>query len=141
MLIGRHSMSRTQHQVPRRSQVLRAVGALLVLVVASLGAPPPTSGDARRSADSPTNTWRPLSITGAPAGRYDHTAVWTGAELIVWGGQVGSVARGDRRTVGDGARYRAATDTWAPVARDGAPTPRVGHAAAWTGSQMIVWGG
>jgi hypothetical protein len=27
-----------------------------------------------------------MSTTGAPAARANHTAVWTGSEMIVWGG-------------------------------------------------------
>src|SRR5437773_6191677 len=36
------------------------------------------------------DTWTPTSTTNAPAGRYEHTAVWTGSEMIVWGGDNGS---------------------------------------------------
>src|SRR3989475_3768940 len=36
------------------------------------------------------DTWTPTSTTNAPAGRYRHTAVWTGSEMIVWGGENGS---------------------------------------------------
>src|SRR5437667_620785 len=32
------------------------------------------------------DTWIPTSLTGAPDARSDHTAVWTGNEMIVWGG-------------------------------------------------------
>jgi N-acetylneuraminic acid mutarotase len=38
--------------------------------------------------DLATDTWAPLSGTGAPAARYGHTAVWTGSRLVVWGGIV-----------------------------------------------------
>ena len=30
--------------------------------------------------------WTSLTLTGAAPGRYDHSAVWTGSEMIVWGG-------------------------------------------------------
>jgi N-acetylneuraminic acid mutarotase len=33
-----------------------------------------------------TNTWRPVTTAGAPRARSGHSAVWTGAEMIVWGG-------------------------------------------------------
>ena len=33
-----------------------------------------------------TDSWTATSTTNAPAGRDDHTAVWTGSEMIVWGG-------------------------------------------------------
>jgi len=33
------------------------------------------------------DAWRPTTTTGAPTGgRSDHTAVWTGTKMIVWGG-------------------------------------------------------
>src|SRR5207244_4042540 len=32
------------------------------------------------------NTWIGTSTNGAPAARSSHTAVWTGSEMIVWGG-------------------------------------------------------
>ena len=33
-----------------------------------------------------SNIWTVPTATGAPSGRLAHTAVWTGAEMIVWGG-------------------------------------------------------
>ena len=33
-----------------------------------------------------TDSWTATSTTNAPDGRYGHTAVWTGSEMIVWGG-------------------------------------------------------
>src|SRR5439155_7375423 len=32
------------------------------------------------------DTWTPTSVTNAPDARRWHTAVWTGSEMIVWGG-------------------------------------------------------
>jgi N-acetylneuraminic acid mutarotase len=69
-------------------------------------------------------------------GRYWHTAVWTGSEMIVFGGSsvVGTV-------YGDGARYDPATDTWTLISGLGAPSRRERHVAAWTGKEMLIWGG
>lgn len=39
------------------------------------------------SYDPVANTWTATSATGAPAQRRSHTAVWTGSQMIVWGGQ------------------------------------------------------
>lgn len=39
---------------------------------------------------STNDTWETISITGAPAARNAHTAVWTGEKMIVWGGLDGS---------------------------------------------------
>ena len=38
-----------------------------------------------------TDTWTPTSTTNAPGARSNHTAVWTGSEMIVWGGYNGSI--------------------------------------------------
>src|SRR5205814_1462795 len=36
------------------------------------------------------DAWTPTSLTNAPVGRYSHTALWTGSEMIVWGGSTGA---------------------------------------------------
>ena len=36
--------------------------------------------------DPATDTWTATSTTNAPDPRFYHTAVWTGSEMIVWGG-------------------------------------------------------
>jgi N-acetylneuraminic acid mutarotase len=64
-------------------------------------------------------------------------AVWTGHELLVWGGNGMSSATG----FGDGGRYDPASDTWRPISTRGSPSPRVEPAVAWTGKELIVWGG
>jgi Fibronectin type III domain len=40
-----------------------------------------------------------------------------------------------------GGRYNPTTNGWTATSTTGAPDPRIGHTAVWTGSQMIVWGG
>jgi N-acetylneuraminic acid mutarotase len=82
------------------------------------------------------NSWTALPTTGAPAGRNLHTAVWTGSEMIVWGG----VASGSTY-FNDGGRYNPVTDSWTTLPTTGAPAGRSLHTAVWTGSEMIVWGG
>ena len=32
-----------------------------------------------------TNTWRPLANQNAPRPRDEHTAVWTGSQMLIWG--------------------------------------------------------
>lgn len=80
------------------------------------------------------DSWLPTAQLLDP--RYWHTAVWTGSEMIVFGGMssVGTVYN-------DGARYNPATDTWTHVATKGGPSARVMHVAVWTGKEMVVWGG
>jgi hypothetical protein len=89
-----------------------------------------------------TRTWTPISGTEAPSPRAGHTAVWTGEEMIIWGGDLitadTSLNGGDSSA---GAAYNPITNQWRPISMDGAPTPRIGHAAVWTGKYMAVWGG
>ncbi|MEZ4768008.1 MAG: hypothetical protein R2844_06215 [Caldilineales bacterium] len=68
----------------------------------------------------------------------NHTAVWTGAELIIWGGCSSVVCSA---AVDTGGRYDPAGDGWTPTAQTGAPAARASHSAIWTGDSMIVWGG
>ena len=79
-------------------------------------------------------TWTGTSTTNAPAARASHTAVWTGSEMIVWGGYGGSY-------LNTGGRYDPSTDSWAAISTGNAPSARAGHTAVWTGNEMIVWGG
>ncbi len=83
-----------------------------------------------------TDTWTPISTEGAPSPRSQCAAVWTGSEMIIWGGW------GDNDTFDpQGARYDPVADRWTPLPLEGAPEPRMEPAAVWTGSEMIVWGG
>jgi N-acetylneuraminic acid mutarotase len=77
------------------------------------------------------NTWKAISMTNAPTPRSSHTAVWSGSEMIVWGGSFTNT----------GGRYNPSTDTWAAVSTTNAPAARSYHRAVWTGSKMVVWGG
>ena len=36
--------------------------------------------------DPAADSWTATSTTNAPDGRFYHTAVWTGNEMIIWGG-------------------------------------------------------
>ena len=81
------------------------------------------------------DTWTPTSVTNAPDARDGHTAVWTGSEMIVWGGIDFPVL------FNTGGRYNPSTDSWAALSTADAPDPRYLHTAVWTGSEMIVWGG
>ena len=83
-----------------------------------------------------TDTWTATSTTNAPDGRYDHTAVWTGSEMIIWGG-AGTTAFGTNT----GGRYNPSTDSWTATSTANAPSARNNHTAVWTGTEMIVWGG
>ncbi len=88
------------------------------------------------------NTWTPTpfaQIGQVPyplvTPRRAHTAVWTGSEMIVWGGLA---APG--QYLGDGAVMNFDRYTWSAVPAT-ALAPRSRHTAVWTGTDMIVAGG
>jgi hypothetical protein len=85
-----------------------------------------------------TDSWTATTTNDAPTGRDSHTAVWSGSEMIVWGGDDGSPLRGQPAT---GGKYNPSTDSWIATSTTNAPTGRVGHTAVWTVSEMTVWGG
>lgn len=81
--------------------------------------------------------WSPMAA--APAlfeARKSHSMVWTGTELLIWGGLAKSSAKRD------GVRWSLATNTWKAMSSPPASIlNRYGHAAVWTGSRMIIWSG
>lgn len=94
------------------------------------GGASPLAGDGARY--SPTaDSWTLLPAAGAPSARVNHTAVWTGSDMIVWGGNF----------FGDGARYSLGANAWTALPATDAPSARYLHSAVWTGTEMIVWGG
>src|SRR5439155_14515760 len=76
------------------------------------------------SVASTDDTWT-ASIT-SPAGRQNHTAVWTGSEMIVWGGF------DNTNVLNTGGRYNPTTDSWTATSTTSAPAGRYGHTAVWT---------
>ena len=78
-----------------------------------------------------------MSQVNQPSPRNNQSAVWTGSEMIIWGG----IPNGDCCWLGDGARYNPTTDTWQPVSLVNAPFPRAYHTAVWSGNEMLIWGG
>ena len=60
-----------------------------------------------------TDSWTPTSTANAPTARSQNTAVWTGSEMIVWGGS------GDIPDTG--GRYNPSTDSWTPTSLTNPP--------------------
>src|SRR5436190_14671063 len=85
-----------------------------------------------------TDSWTPTSTVNVPSARWDHTAVWTGSEMIVW---AGTDAIPNHTFLRTGGRYDPKNDSWTPTGLTNVPLGRIGHAAVWTGNEMIVWGG
>ena len=89
--------------------------------------------------DPERDRWSPVSHS--PLGvRYNHTAVSTGEEMIVWGGTEGLNDLVSEELRRDGTAYDPRSDSWRAVAS--APLrARERHTAVWTGEEMIIWGG
>ncbi len=95
-------------------------------------------GEARSGAryDPVSDLWRPMSTLNAPSPRMDYPLVWTGTEMIVWGGYYHPPG-----PLNSGARYDPTADKWTPIANRDLPTARRFHKAYWTGREVLIWGG
>lgn len=82
------------------------------------------------------NAWRAVTTSSAPTARIGHSAVWTGSEVIVWGGRDASGA-----ALPTGGRYDPVQDRWVTMSVIDAAEPRSGQRACWAGNQMLVTGG
>jgi hypothetical protein len=71
---------------------------------------------------------------GDTSPRHGHVAIWTGSEMILWGGANGT------NFLNDGAGFKPGLSRWTSLPTNGAPSARGGHSAVWTGSEMIIWG-
>lgn len=80
--------------------------------------------------------WITGSSTGVPSARFGHTAIWTGQEMVMWGGFLGGETYANT-----GGRYEPEQDSWTTITTFGAPSARQSHSGIWTGTELIVWGG
>jgi len=90
--------------------------------------------------DPANNSWTATSTDNAPSARISHTAVWSGTEMIIWGGYYYDPSYNEYY-YNDGGRYDPVNNSWTATSTDNAPSARNNHAAVWTGTEMIVWGG
>lgn len=81
-----------------------------------------------------TNTWEMLPPAPIEP-RTDATIIWTGRQVIVFGGR-----DSDGNYIDDGATYDPGSRTWSvlPALPSESGTP-VGASAIWTGSELITW--
>src|SRR5262249_55234906 len=86
-----------------------------------------------------SDSWTATGLTGVPSARVSHTAVWTGSEMIVWGGTDDYYHF--TNVFDTGGRYKPDADSWIATSLFNVPTARADHTTVWTGSEMIVWGG
>jgi hypothetical protein len=124
---------------------MKSIGALLMLASVTVLACAPTSrGSAAPSTSGPDAIDRsseyPAGWTELPAPpevRTGAAQAWTGSELLIWGGYTGF---DETNVEASGLVFDAAELAWRPTA----PVqlePRALMASAWTGSELLVWGG
>ena len=64
-----------------------------------------------------------------------HSAVWTGSEMVIYGGH------NETSTLADGAAYDPQLDTWRIIKVKPKLPARYMHSAVWADGEMIVFGG
>ena len=113
------------------------IAAAAVLIALAAGVTGAFIGRATKGGkEAAPPSWQ--ALPKAPiAGRISPGAVWTGKEVIIWGGVTRS---GKVRDASDGAGYDPTTRTWSAIA----PSPSGvqgdgGAGVAWTGDEMVVW--
>jgi hypothetical protein len=82
-----------------------------------------------------SGSWTPMSTVGAPSPRLGAPAVWTGSEMIVWGGHDSGA---DHANLYDGAKYDPVSESWQPIATlpdEGTDSQN----AVWADGRMMVW--
>ncbi len=82
-----------------------------------------------------SNTWSTTTLVNAPTPRVSNSAVWTGSEMIIWGGMHEDVVNNT------GARYNPTSNAWITTSSTNSPSARSSHSSIWTGSEQIIWGG
>lgn len=88
--------------------------------------------------DPKTLKWTYEFRSEAVQGRYGHTAVWSGGEMLIFGGHL---ARTALKTLNAVAAFNPGSTSWRVVDVQNPPAKRVYHSAVWTGSYMLITGG
>ena len=85
--------------------------------------------------DLMTEMWSNLPVAGAPAGRLLHSAIWTGQEMLVFGGF------DPLMVLNNGGAFNPTNGAWRLISDPISMTGRASHTAVWTGTLMLVYGG
>jgi N-acetylneuraminic acid mutarotase len=78
-------------------------------------------------------------LPAPPEVRSEAATAWTGSQLLVWGGYE-FTGSGDEDPSGGGFVFDGATRTWEALP-DSPLFGRSDPAAAWTGEELLIWGG
>ena len=82
------------------------------------------------------DTWTATSTVDAPLARIEYTAIWTGSEMIVWGGVDVSI-----NYLNSGGSYNPATDSWTSTSTyQCAHSPNRSHGSVdWRRNDSLGW--
>jgi len=125
-----------------RRRRLAAVAAAVALVAGTVLVAARPEGEATLTSDPTVSTvagdvLAPGAARRLPksplSGRSTMASVWTGTEMLIWGGD------GERQH-DDGAGYDPRRGSWRRLP-DGPLAARNAPAAVWTGKEMLLWGG
>ena len=84
--------------------------------------------------DPVEDAWTPFEIQLKWTPR-TFPAVWTGSEVLTFGGINGS------HVIDDGIAWSRESGKARTLPKDAAPSARSRHSAVWTGTEFVVWGG
>lgn len=116
--------------LPELSAVTGAWSGRELLVVGRAGRPDGTTTHHAAAYDPATRTWRRLPPPGSRGQnlRGDPVSVWTGRDLVVWGGDLAEA-------------YTPATNSWRHLPHPTGVPFGTGFAMVWTGSLVVLYGG
>jgi N-acetylneuraminic acid mutarotase len=88
-----------------------------------------------------TNVWDSIPFLSAPSARYNHKAIWTGTEMMIWGGK-SSTFETPSVYLNTGGRYNPVTNTWTATSAPPAFSGRADFVMGNMESNVVfIWGG
>ena len=85
--------------------------------------------------------WTPIVPDDIIDKRAVFNMVWTGKEMIIWGGYKYIGPGGTSIALNDGGIFYPKTSQWKVISMDNAPSKRHDNPSVWTGEEMVIWGG
>lgn len=89
--------------------------------------------------DPVTNAWSYLNSDPLWSQLEPRYSVWTGSEVVIWGGK--DFVKGSTFFRNYGLRFNPVTNLIAKVSPPPFPIGKISHSVTWTGNEIIVWGG
>ena len=83
-----------------------------------------------------TDSWRDLPLANGVRDLIGASSVWTGSDILTWGGKTSSTA-----FASFGRRYDPISNQWSLISTQDQLSVRMNAMTAWTGSQWFVFGG